>query len=119
MPEIVKSGRRAINSSAISRARAVLCNALVCLAVWLSMAAHTVSGKILAIIFPISAFVTLGFEHSVANMYFFGLFIFQAGNGIELLDLLKNLVPVTLGNIIGGSGLVAMVYWICYLRETR
>lgn len=96
---------------------AILCNALVCLAVWLSMAAHTVSGKILAIIFPISAFVTLGFEHSVANMYFFSLFIFQSDSGISLIDLLRNLLPVTLGNIIGGSGLVALVYWICYLRK--
>ena len=98
---------------------AVLCNALVCLAIWLSMAAHTVSGKIMAIIFPISAFVTLGFEHSVANMYFFSLFIFQPGSGIGFIDLLQNLLPVTLGNIIGGSGLVALVYWICYLRQAR
>ena len=98
---------------------AVPCNALVCLAVWLSMAAHTVSGKIMAIIFPISAFVALGFEHSVANMYFFSLFIFQPGSGIELFDLLQNLLPVTLGNIIGGSGLVALVYWVCYLRQAK
>ena len=98
---------------------AVLCNALVCLAIWLSMAAHTVSGKIMAIIFPISAFVALGFEHSVANMYFFSLFIFQPDSGIDSLDLLENLLPVTLGNIVGGSGLVALVYWICYLRQPK
>lgn len=98
---------------------AVLCNALVCLAVWLSMAAHSVSGKILAIIFPVSAFVALGFEHSIANMYFFGLFLFLADSGIETIDLLRNLLPVTLGNIIGGSGLVALVYWVCYLRKAE
>ncbi|MFT5658285.1 MAG: formate transporter [Gammaproteobacteria bacterium] len=97
----------------------VLCNALVCLAVWLSLAAHTVSGKILAIIFPISAFVALGFEHSVANMYFFGLFIFQPDSSLGLADMMQNLVPVTLGNIVGGSGLVALIYWICYLRPTK
>ena len=95
----------------------VFCNALVCLAVWLSMAAHSISGKILAIIFPITAFVALGFEHSIANMYFLGLFVFQAENGISLIDMLQNLLPVTLGNIIGGSGLVAAIYWICYLKK--
>jgi formate/nitrite transporter len=95
----------------------VLCNALVCLAVWMSLAAHTVSGKILAIVFPISAFVTLGFEHSIANMYFFGLFILQPDSGIGLSDMAQNLFPVTLGNIVGGSLLVALVYWICYLKQ--
>lgn len=96
----------------------ILCNALVCLAVWLSMAARTVSGKILAIIFPIAAFVALGFEHSIANMYFFGLFIFQSDSGVGLTDLLSNLIPVTLGNIIGGSCFVALVYWVCYLKKS-
>ena len=113
--------------------RGVLCNTLVCLAVWLCFAAHTVSGKILAIIFPVSAFVALGFEHSVANMYLIpigylagigetsatGLMsYFTATNGITLSGFFGNLVPVTLGNIVGGSVFVALVYWLVYLRDT-
>ena len=97
----------------------IFCNALVCLAVWLSMAAHRVSGKILAIIFPISAFVALGFEHSIANMYFISLFALDPGSDITLVDMGQNLLPVTLGNIVGGSCLVALVYWICYLKNDR
>ena len=95
--------------------RGVLCNALVCLAVWLSYAARDVAGKILAIIFPISAFVALGFEHSVANMYFVPLGM-MVGNTISLGQLLGNLVPVTIGNLIGGGVLVGLVYWIVYRR---
>ena len=95
--------------------RGVLCNALVCLAVWLSYAARDVAGKILAIIFPISAFVALGFEHSVANMYFIPLGM-MVGNTISLGQLLGNLVPVTIGNLIGGGVLVGLVYWIVYRR---
>ena len=98
--------------------RGILCNALVCLAVWLCFSAHHVSGKILAIIFPISAFVTLGFEHSVANMYFIPLAMFQVGNEITVSAFLYNLTWVTLGNIVGGSVFVALVYWICYLKPT-
>jgi len=101
--------------------RAVLCNTLVCLAIWLCFAAHTVAGKILAIILPISAFVALGFEHSVANMYFIPLAMLAAGDatgaGLTVGGLVGNLVPVTLGNIIGGSVLVALVYWIIYIRR--
>ncbi|MEX2524182.1 MAG: formate/nitrite transporter family protein [Gammaproteobacteria bacterium] len=99
--------------------RGLLCNALVCLAVWLSYASHDASGKILAIIFPISAFVALGFEHSIANMYLIGVVIFEGDAGITFNDLLFNLVPVTIGNIIGGSIFVALVYWICYLRDSQ
>jgi len=101
--------------------RAVLCNTLVCLAIWLCFAAHTVAGKILAIMLPISAFVALGFEHSVANMYFIPLAMLAAGDtagaGLTVGGLVGNLVPVTLGNIIGGSVLVALVYWIIYIRR--
>ena len=96
-------------------ARGILCNALVCLAIWLSYAARRVSGKILAIVFPITAFVALGFEHSVANMYFIPVAIMQ-GNGMTVIDMLHNLVPVTLGNIVGGAGFVGLVYWIAYSR---
>ena len=95
--------------------RGILCNALVCLAVWLSYAARDVAGKILAIIFPISAFVALGFEHSVANMYFIPLGM-MVGDSITIGQLLGNLVPVTIGNLIGGSVLVGLVYWIAYRR---
>ncbi|MDH3738014.1 MAG: formate/nitrite transporter family protein [Alphaproteobacteria bacterium] len=98
--------------------RGVLCNALVCLAVWLCFAAHTVSGKILAIIFPISAFVALGFEHSIANMYFIPLGWLLDADGVTVASFLGNLIPVTLGNIVGGSVFVALVYWQIYLRRS-
>lgn len=98
--------------------RGVLCNVLVCLAVWLSLAAHTVAGKVLAVIFPVAAFVALGFEHSVANM-----FLIPAGqvlgDGPDLGAFLGNLVPVTLGNIFGGGVLVGLTYYVCYLWPGR
>ena len=97
--------------------RGILCNALVCMAVWLSYAARHVAGKILAIVFPISAFVALGFEHSIANMYFIPLGML-IGDTITIGQLLGNLVPVTIGNIIGGSVLVGLVYWIAYRRKS-
>ena len=112
----------------------ILCNALVCLAVWLTYSARSTVDKIAAIIFPITAFVAAGFEHSVANMYFipYALFIkdfdpgFVAAVGqnvpkLELLTwqafLLRNLIPVTIGNIIGGAVLVAAAYWAIFLRK--
>ncbi len=113
----------------------ILCNALVCLAVWLTFSARTTSDRILAIIPPISAFVAAGFEHSIANMYFipFGLFIkagapasFWTDIGRTAADyasltwanfLVNNLIPVTIGNIIGGAVLVGVVYWFVYLRQ--
>lgn len=100
-------------------ARGILCNVLVCLAVWLCMGARTVADKVLAILFPISAFVACGFEHSVANMFFLPLgFALTAGSSasFSILDALSNLALVTLGNIIGGTVLVALVYWFIYLR---
>lgn len=109
----------------------MMCNALVCLAIWLTYSARSVSDKILAILFPISAFVAAGFEHSIANMYFipYALLIkafdpaFAMSKSIDLSSLtwgsffLKNLLPVTIGNIIGGSMLVAAMYWVIYLRK--
>ena len=109
----------------------ILCNALVCLAVWLTFSARSTIDKIAAIIFPITAFVAAGFEHSIANMYFIpmGLLIkdwdpgFTATTGLDLTNLtwsnffISNLLPVTIGNIIGGSLLVAAVYWIIFLRQ--
>jgi formate transporter len=111
----------------------ILCNGLVCLAIWLTYSARSVTDKILAILFPITAFVAAGFEHSVANMYFvpYALLIKSLDHGFLLarqLDLsnltwgaffLKNLLPVTIGNIIGGSILVAAMYWFIYLRGRK
>ena len=104
----------------------ILCNALVCLAVWLCFSAHSTTDRILAIIFPITAFVACGFEHSVANMYFIpaGMLIksiTQAG-GFENITwynfVVKNLVPVTLGNIFSGAVMVGLVFWVIYCRRT-
>lgn len=109
----------------------MMCNALVCLAVWLTFSARSTMDKIAAIIFPITAFVAAGFEHSVANMYFIpmGLLVKDADSALastmDLSDLtwgnflLNNLLPVTIGNIIGGAVMVAAVYWFVYLREDR
>ncbi|MDP6951967.1 MAG: formate/nitrite transporter family protein [Alphaproteobacteria bacterium] len=96
--------------------RGILCNTLVCLAVWLSYAARRVSGKVLAIVFPIAAFVALGFEHSVANMFLMPLGLILADMPV-LAPTIANLVPVTIGNIIGGAGFVAATYWFCYLKD--
>jgi formate/nitrite transporter len=93
--------------------RGVLCNMLVCLAVWLTLAARTVSGKILAIIWPISAFVMLGFEHSVANMYLVPQGML-AGANVSLSAFGFNLLFVTAGNIAGGAGGVALAYRLAY-----
>jgi formate transporter len=116
-------------------AAGIMCNVLVCLAVWLCMSARSATDKVLVIIFPITAFVAAGFEHCVANMYFVpkALFVkafasdeFWATTGGSATDfdhltwgsfLGNNLLPVTIGNIIGGSVLVGLVYWFVYLRK--
>lgn len=112
----------------------MLCNALVCLAIWLTYGAHTTTDKILAIIPPIAAFVAAGFEHSVANMYFISIgLLIERDEGFvaslqpppDLSELnwasffLDNLLPVTIGNIIGGAVMVGAVYWLVYLRPRR
>lgn len=113
----------------------ILCNGLVCLAVWLTYSGRSATDKIMAIIFPISAFVAAGFEHSVANMYFipYALFIKQfdpafvasLGDKVHVENLswgsffLNNLLPVTIGNIIGGALLVGAVYWLVYLADAK
>jgi len=114
----------------------VLCNALVCLAVWLSFSARSAADKVLVIVPPIAAFVAAGFEHSIANMYFIpvGLFIkqfapaefwVQAGvsadaySNLSWLGFGRNLLPVTIGNILGGAVLVGIVYWFIYLRPRK
>lgn len=96
--------------------RGILCNVLVCLAVWMCFAAHSVSGKVAVIIFPITAFVALGFEHSVANMYMIPVGIL-AGAEADAVGLLRNLFFVTAGNVVGGGMLVALVYWVIYIRN--
>ncbi len=112
--------------------RGIGCNWLVCLAVWMALASRQTIGKVFAIFFPIMAFVALGFEHSVANMYFIptGIFL-QSLEGLASPEgvgpvalgwgsfLLNNLVPVTIGNIIGGGVFVGMGYWGAYIRTTR
>lgn len=98
--------------------KGVLCNVLVCMAVWMAMAGRSVTDKAVAIVFPISAFVAAGFEHSVANMYFFPLAFFL-GAPLEASAVLHNMVAVILGNLIGGSVLVALVYYIIYIRPAH
>ncbi len=99
--------------------RAILCNVLVCLAVWLCFAARSVISKIFAIIFPITGFVAMGFEHSVANMYLIPAGWLAGAAAVTLSGYLTNLVIVTIGNIIGGGVLVAVIYWLVYGRETK
>ena len=115
-------------------ARGILCNVLVCLAVWLCMSARSVTDKILAIVFPIAAFVASGFEHSIANMYFIPMGLLLKGEpqvmaaagktagdlaNLNLPGLLENLLSVTTGNIFGGGFMVAVVYWFIYLRPRK
>ena len=100
--------------------RGVLCNALVCMAVWLAMGGRSVSDKILAIVLPITAFVVMGFEHSIANWFFlpYGWLLDTTG-AVTISGSGLNLLMVTLGNIIGGTLLVAGVYWLAYLRGKK
>jgi formate transporter len=106
--------------------KGILCNILVCLAVWLALAGRSVVDKIFAVIFPISAFVAAGFEHSVANMYFIPLGILLkdhvsvgGAENLSWLGLGSNLLPVTLGNIVGGGVMVALVYFLIYRRQPQ
>ncbi len=113
--------------------RGILCNFLVCIAVWISFAAKDVAGKIVGLFFPIMMFVLCGFEHSVANMYYIGAGIFAKGIPEYAQAAVKagvdpgavtwgnffggNLLPVTIGNIIGGAVCVGCVYWYVYLKK--
>ncbi|MEK7413482.1 MAG: formate/nitrite transporter family protein [Planctomycetota bacterium] len=101
-------------------ARGVMCNALVCLAVWLAMSGRSVTDKILAIIFPITAFVAIGFEHSIANWFFlpFGMVLDKQGT-LSIASVVWNLLAVSAGNMVGGTLLVAGIYWVAYLRSER
>jgi len=113
--------------------RGVLCNWLVCLAVWMATASKDIIGKLFAVFFPIMAFVASGFEHSIANMFFipYGILLKSVPKVVEatgktLADYAglnwatlwtKNLIPVTIGNIIGGAFFVGIVYWFVYLKK--
>jgi len=110
-------------------ASGILCNALVCLAVWMSYGARSLVDRVVAVVFPVAAFAAIGFEHSIANMYLIPVGIFAAADldagtvasvartAPTWAGFLRNLVPVTLGNIVGGTLLVAAVYWAVYRRE--
>ena len=113
--------------------RGILCNWLVCLAIWMASSARLVIGKIFAIFFPIMTFVASGYEHSIANMFFLtnGLFAkhtasIVAASGLTAQQLstlnikslfINNLIPVTLGNIIGAIVFVVLLFWTAYLRD--
>ena len=130
------SGHAALNQGAVGRTvvalatakvqlpwaeafcRGVLCNVLVCMAVWMAFAGRSVVDKAVAVVFPVTAFVAAGFEHSIANLYLFPLALLL-GAPLSVGDLLGNLLPVVAGNIVGGSVLVAGVYWAIYLRPTE
>ena len=96
--------------------RAVGCNWLVCLAVWLALAAEDVAGKILAIFFPIMAFVAMGFDHVVANMFFLPAAIFAGVDGLTWWDAIHNWIFAFLGNLVGAAIFVAWAYWYLYAK---
>lgn len=113
--------------------RGILCNVLVCLAVWMCLSARSVTEKMMAIVFPITAFVACGFEHSIANMFFIPMGITLAGQAevvqaagltasqianVNMLGLVHNLIPVTIGNVIGGTS-VGIIYWLIFLRKEK
>lgn len=109
-------------SPVVAFSRGILCNVLVCLAVWMGSAGKTVCDKLAAAILPVVAFVVLGFEHSVANMFFLPLgLVIEAlwgGSSVVVLGVASNLVFVTLGNIVGGVA-IAAAYWFVYGRDGR
>jgi formate transporter len=104
--------------------KGILCNVLVCAAVWLAYAGRSVTDKMMSVILPVSAFIAAGFEHCVANMYFLPLAWLMVQTGhvpsnfdvspITITGIIHNLVPVTLGNIVGGAGFVGAFYWTIY-----
>jgi len=101
-------------------ARGILCNALVCLAVWLAIGGRSLADKVVAMLFPIAAFVAMGFEHSIANWFFLPLGLAVDAHGaVSISGAGMNIVAVTAGNVVGGTLLVAGVYWVAYLRGER
>ncbi len=107
-------------------ARGVLCNVLVCMAVWMALAGRSVVDKAVAVVFPVVGFVAAGFEHSIANLYLMpqALWLQQSGVAAEgalitWAGIAGNLLPVVLGNLAGGAGLVGLVYYVIYLRQPQ
>ena len=122
---VLAAGSRVEQSFQDAFIRGILCNVLVCIAVWAAFAAKTVTGKLMMSFWPVMIFVLCGFEHSIADIYFcvagiaaaseYGI----AAGGLNVVSfLLHNLLPVTLGNIVGGAGIVGIGYWLVYLRHT-
>jgi len=106
--------------------RAIGCNWLVCLAVWLTVSAKNTIGKIFACFFPIMAFVASGFEHIIANMFFIPMGLFIKGDvsansdGLTWVSMVvNNFIPVTLGNLVGGAFFVGFLYWFVYLKNAK
>ena len=112
----IATGKALTETDAQIFLRAIACNWLVCLAVWIALAADDIAGKILGILFPITAFVAMGFDHVVANMFFLPAAVFAHVPGIGWGDVLNNWVFAFLGNLIGGAVFVATSYWFLYLR---
>lgn len=112
----VAKGKAVTETSVQVFLRAIACNWLVCLAVWMAYAAEDVAGKILAIFFPIMAFVALGFDHVVANMFFLPAAMFAHAPGIGSGSVVRNLLLAFAGNVVGGAFFVACFYWFIYLR---
>ena len=107
-------------------ARGLLCNVLVCMAVWMALAGRSVVDKAVAVVFPVMAFVAAGFEHSIANLYLMpqALWLQQSGVAadgalVTWSGIAGNLLPVILGNLVGGAGLVGLVYHVIYLRQPK
>lgn len=134
------AGQAAMNDGAVSEAylaiaagkavlpfwtaffRGVLCNALVCLGVWMSMAGRSVIDKVVVLLFPISAFIAAGFEHSVANLYFVAMALLLEGGAdaapaaVMVTGMARNLAAIVLGSAVGGGVLVGLVYYLIYVR---
>lgn len=131
--DVASSGGTAVGETAVHIARSkadlslseaftrgILCNVLVCLAIWLATGARSVTDKILAVLFPIAAFVAIGFEHSIANWFFLPFGLALDGQGaVSIFGVARNIVMVSAGNIVGGTLLVAGAYWLAYLRGER
>lgn len=111
-------------SPMVAFCRGIMCNVLVCLAVWMSFAGHSVADKFLACVMPVMGFVASGYEHCVANMFFlpYGLLVQALGQGgeaaaVSLAGACSNLLWVTLGNLVGGAVIIGGGYWLAYRRD--
>ncbi|WP_432519390.1 formate/nitrite transporter family protein [Kineococcus sp. SYSU DK006] len=112
----IATGKAVTESNGTIFLRAIGCNWLVCLGVWMALAAEDIAGKVLAIFFPITAFVALGFDHIVANMFFLPAAHWAGTPGFGWGDILRNWLFAGMGNVVGGSVFVGLAYWFLYLR---